>query len=60
MGEGRLGWYPITAPGKKQSTLALSSGEVELVAALSGACEGMGVRWQLNRLRKSGNNAAET
>ena len=33
--QGKLGWYPITASSKKQSTIALSSGQVELVAALS-------------------------
>ena len=33
--KGRLGWYPITAMNRKQSTIALSSGEAELVAALS-------------------------
>ena len=38
---GKLGWYPIIASSRKQSTIALSSGEAELVAALSGACEGM-------------------
>ena len=36
--KGRFGWYPITASSKKQPTIALSSGEAELVAALSGAC----------------------
>ena len=50
----RLGWYPPTATSKKQSTIAPSSGEAELVAALSGACEGMGLRQQWNWLRKSG------
>ena len=44
--KGRLGWYPITATSKKQSTIALSNGEAELVAALFGACEGMGPRQQ--------------
>ena len=34
--QSKLGWYPITASSKKQSTVALSSG-VELGAALSGA-----------------------
>ena len=43
---GELGWYPITASSRKQSTIALSSGEAELVAALSGACEGMSLRQQ--------------
>ena len=32
---GKLGWYPIIASNRKQSTIALSSGEAELVAALS-------------------------
>ena len=50
--KGRFGWYPITAPGKKQSTIALSSGEAELVAALSGACEGMGLRQQAELVAK--------
>ena len=50
--KGRFGWYPITAPGKKQSTLALSSGEAELVAALSGACEGIGLRQQAELIAK--------
>ena len=58
--KGRLGWYPITVTSKKQSTVALGSGEAELVAALSGTCEGMGLRQQWNWLRKSGNNAEET
>ena len=31
---------------EKQWTIAFSSGEAELVAALSGACEGMGLRQQ--------------
>ena len=35
---GKLGWHPITASSRKQSTIALSSGDAELVAALSGAC----------------------
>ena len=37
---GKLGWFPIIASSRKQSTIALGSGEAELVAALSGACEG--------------------
>ena len=41
---GKLDRYPIKASNKKQTTIALSSGEGELVAALSGACEGMGLR----------------
>ena len=49
---GRLGWYQITATSQKQSTIALGSGEAELVAALSGACEGMGPRQQRNWLRR--------
>ena len=32
---GKLGWYPMTASNGKQSTIALSSGEAELIAALS-------------------------
>ena len=53
---GKLAWYPIVAPSRKQSTLALSSGEAELVAALSGACQGMGLRhW----LRQFGNTDDE-
>ena len=35
--QGKLGWYLITALSKKQSTIALSSGETELVAVFSGA-----------------------
>ena len=33
---------------RKQTTVALSSGEAEMVAALSGACEGLGIHelWQ--------------
>ena len=50
---GKLGWYPITAPSRKQSTIALSSGEAELIAALSGG-------WQWNWLLKFGCNAEET
>ena len=37
---------------QKQSTIALSSGEAELVAALSGACEGMGLRQQAELVAK--------
>ena len=37
---------------REQSTIALSSGEAELVAALSGACEGMSLRQQWNWLLK--------
>ena len=58
--KGRLGWYPITATSRNQSTIALGSGEAELVAALSGDCEGMGPRQQWNWLRKPRNNAEET
>ena len=29
----KLGWHPITASSRRQSTIALSSGEAELVAA---------------------------
>ena len=45
---GKLGWYPISATSRKQTTVALSSGEAEMVAALSGACEGLGINelWQ--------------
>ena len=32
---GKLGWYQITASGRKQSTIALSNDEAELVAAYS-------------------------
>ena len=53
---GKLGWYPITASSRKQSTIALSSGEAELVAALSGACEGMGLRQQWTWPRQFGSN----
>ena len=56
---GELGWYPITASSRKQSTIALSSGETEMVAALSGACESMGLRQQWNWLRQSGCNDEE-
>ena len=56
---GKLGWYPIIASSRKQSTIALSSGEAELVAALSGACEGMGLRQQWNWLRQFGNTDDE-
>ena len=58
MGEGQT-WYPITAPSKKQSTIALSSGEAELVAALSGACECIGLQQLWKWLRKCGSNAEE-
>ena len=51
---GKLGWYPITA------TIALSSGEAEVVAALSGACEGMSLRPQWNWLLKFGCNTKDT
>ena len=57
---GKLGWYPITASSRKQSTIALSSGEAELVAALSRACESMGLRQQWNWLLKFECNAKET
>ena len=45
---GACGWYPVSCTSRKQSSVALSSGEAELVAALSGACEGLGVQsiWQ--------------
>ena len=57
---GKLGWYPIIASRRKQSTIALSSGEAEWVAALSGTCEGMGLRQQWNCLRQFGNTETET
>ena len=57
---GKLGWYPITASSKKRSTIALSSGEAEIVAALPGACEAMGLRQQWNWLLKFGRDAEET
>ena len=45
---GKLGWYPVSAASRKRTTVALSSGEAEMVAALSGACEGLGLHelWQ--------------
>ena len=49
---GKLGWYLITASSRKQSTIALSSGEAELVAALSGARESMTLRQQWTWLLK--------
>ena len=57
---GKLWGCPITASSKKQSTIALSNGEAELVAALSGACEGLGLRQQWNWLLKFGRDAEET
>ena len=59
----RLDWAgdaPITASSRERSTIALSSGEAELVAALSGACEGLSLRQQWNWLLKFGCNAEET
>ena len=53
-------WYPITASNSKRSTVAPSSGEAELVAALSGACEGMSLRQQSKWLLKFGCTAEET
>ena len=47
---GKLGWYPIIASSRIQSTIALSSGEAELVAAL---CD----KW--NRLRQFENTDGE-
>ena len=44
----------------KQSTFSLSSGEAELVTALSGACEVMDQRQQWNWSLKLGRNAEET
>ena len=43
--QGKLGWYPITVSSKKQSTIALSSGE--LAAALAGACDGLATTVEL-------------
>ena len=43
-----------------QSTIALGSDEAELVAALSGAFQCMGLRQQWNWLLKFGCNAKET
>ena len=40
---GDHSWYSVTVSSKPQSSIALSSGEAEAVAALSGACEGMGL-----------------
>ena len=57
---GQLGWYPITASSRKQSTIAPSTGEAALVAALSGACEGMSLRQQWNWILKFGCHAEET
>ena len=45
--QGKLGWYPITVSSKKQSTIALSSGETELAAALAGACDGLATTVEL-------------
>ena len=56
---GKLGWYQIIASSRKQSTIALSSGDAELVAALSGACDGIGLRQQWNWLRQFGNTDDE-
>ena len=56
---GKLGWFPNTASSSKRSTIALSSGEAELVAALSGPCEGMSLRQQRNWLLKFRCNAEE-
>ena len=51
---GKHGCYPIIASSRKQSTIALSSGEAELVAALSATCEGMGLRQQWKCVRQFG------
>ena len=51
---------PITFTSKKQPTIALSSGEAEFLASLSGAYEGMGQRQQWDCLRKFGDDAEET
>ena len=56
----KLRWYPITASSNKQSAIALSSGEPELVASLARACEGMGLRQQWNSLLKFGRGNEET
>ena len=37
-------WYPVYAHAKYQSTVALSSGESELCAAVAGTVEGLGLR----------------
>ena len=50
---GKLGWCPI-ASSRNKSTTALSSGETKLVAELSGACEGMGLRQRWNWLEQFG------
>ena len=55
---GKLGWYSIIASSRKKSTI--SSSEAELVAALSGACEGMSLRQQWNWLRQFGRSDEET
>ena len=57
---GKLGGYPISASSKKQSTTALSNGEAELVVALLGACEALGLRQQWIWLLKFGRDAEET
>ena len=56
---GTASWLR-TASNRKQSTIELSSGEAELVVALSGACEGMSLRQRWNWLLKFGCNAEET
>ena len=56
---GKVGWFLNMATSRKQSTIVLSSGEAELVAALSGPCEGMSLRQQRNWLLKFGCNAEE-
>ena len=48
------------ASSRKQSTIARSSGEAELVAPLPGACECMSLRQQWNWLLKFGCSAEET
>ena len=48
---------PDARVGLQQSKIALSSGEAELVAALSGACEGVSLRRQWNWLLKFECNA---
>ena len=44
----------------RRATIALSSGDAELVAALPGACKGLSLRQQWNWLLKFGWNAEET
>ena len=50
----------ITASSRKESTIALGSGEAELVAALSGASESMGLRHKWIWLLQFGCSDEET